>query len=79
MAVRFGLVDVSKHGKDEAQAKALEISAALRELRKIAPQKLMQLAADEEEIDLSLWSFSMAFCILFAAFSGFLMVSSAVS
>lgn len=49
--LQFGLVDVSKHGKDEAQQKALEIAAFLRELRKVAPQKLLQLAADGEEMD----------------------------
>ncbi|CAL1134964.1 unnamed protein product [Cladocopium goreaui] len=51
LPLQFGIVDVSKHGPDEAQKKALEIAAALRDLREVAPQKLMQLAADGEEMD----------------------------
>jgi len=51
LPLQFGIVDVSKHGPDEAQKKALEISAALRDLRQVAPQKLMELAADSEEMD----------------------------
>ncbi|CAJ1356047.1 unnamed protein product [Effrenium voratum] len=51
LPLQFGLVDVSKHGQDEAQKKALEVAAVLRDLKQVAPKKLLQLAENPEAMD----------------------------
>eukprot|EP00930_Biecheleria_cincta_P060728 TRINITY_DN4633_c0_g1_i1.p1 TRINITY_DN4633_c0_g1~~TRINITY_DN4633_c0_g1_i1.p1 ORF type:complete len:400 (-),score=71.60 TRINITY_DN4633_c0_g1_i1:212-1411(-) len=51
LPLQFGLVDVRKTDKDEVQQKALEIAAALRELRQQAPLKLQQVFPNGNDDD----------------------------
>ncbi|CAE7251494.1 unnamed protein product [Symbiodinium natans] len=51
LPLQFGLVDYAKHGADDAQKKGLEVLAVLRDLRQMAPRKLMQLIGESEDME----------------------------